>query len=70
MLITICDVPEHYKAEIVNIGGVVGREWGDIIDVRFSEHKMYVRDNYIKLRSKDHKALILSNDEFSAITVQ
>ena len=70
MLITICDVPEHFKPEIAAVGGVVRRQCGELMDVQFSEHKMYVRDTYVKLRSKDHAALILADDEFSRIYIQ
>lgn len=70
MLITICDVPEHFKPEIADVGGVVVREWGGLMDVQFSEHKMYVRDAYVKLRSKNHIALVLADNEFSRIHIQ
>lgn len=70
MLITICDVPEHFAPEIADVGGVVVRKWNGVMDVQFSEHKMYVRDAYIKLRSKTHIALVLADNEFSAIHIK
>ena len=70
MLITICDVPVHYKPEVAKVGGVVVREWDGLMDVQFSEHKMYVRDAYVKLRSRNHIALILADFEFSRIHIQ
>ena len=70
MLITICDVPEHLKPEIDKVGGKVVRDWNCLMDVQFENHKMYVRDNYVKVRSKEHAALILAFDEFSNIYIQ
>ena len=70
MIITIRDLPVHYKPDIAKVGGVVVRECDGLMDVQFSEHKMYVRDAYVKLRSKDHAALILADYEFSRIYIQ
>ena len=70
MLITICDVPEHFAPEIADVGGVVVRKWNGLMNVQFSEHKMFVRDTYVKLRSKDHIALVLADNEFSTIYIK
>ena len=70
MLITICDVPERYEPAITEAGGVVVRQWNGLMDVQFSEHKMYVRDAYVKLRSKNHITLVLYDYEFSRIHIQ
>lgn len=69
MLITICDVPEHFAPEIADVGGIVVRKWNGLMDVQFSEHKMYVRDAYVKLRNKNHIALVLADNEFSRIYI-
>lgn len=70
MLITICDVPEHFATEIADVGGEVVRHWNGLMDVQFKEHKMYVRDSYVKLRNRNHVALILADNEFGNIYVQ
>lgn len=70
MLITIRDVPEHFAPEIADVGGVVIRKWNGLMDVQFSEHKMYVRDAYVKLRNKNHIALVLADNEFSTIHIK
>lgn len=70
MLITICDVPEHFAPEIADAGGVVVRKWDGLMDVQFSEHLMDVYNTHIELRNKNRFSLVLADNEFSRIYIQ
>ena len=70
MLITICDVPVDKKEVLEELGGDVRREWNGLIDVQFTEHKMYIRESYVKIRIIEHKSVILCDNEFGNIYIE
>lgn len=70
MLITICDVPADKKEKLEELGGDVCREWNGLIDVQFTEHKMYIRESYVKIRNVEHKIVILCDNEFGNIYIE
>lgn len=70
MLITICDVPDKFRAELESIGGECVRTWNGNMDVQFKNCKMSVRDTYIKIRTPSRKMFVLCDNEFTKIYVQ
>lgn len=70
MLITVCDVPADLIPQLEEIGGDICREYGGLCDVQFTEHKMYVREKYIKLRNREHKGFVLCDNEFSRVYIE
>lgn len=71
MLITVCDAPEHYKPEITNVGGVVVREWGGLMDVQFKDCRMRVGEDYVRIW-KPHtiNEFMFDQSDFSNIYIQ
>lgn len=70
MVITICDVPEKFRAELESIGGECMRTFNELMNVQFKNCRMSVRDSYIKIRTPSRKMFMLCDNEFSRIHVQ
>lgn len=70
MNITIFHIPDDRRDDMLHIGGEIIADGFGLIDVTFSNHKMYVRDGYVKLRDDNHHTTIICDDEFSSISIR
>ena len=70
MIITIVMVDGKLESEFNRIGGKIMRTWNGLIDVSLSNHDMYVKEKYTKLRNREtREKLLLLNNEYRSIDI-
>lgn len=71
MTLVIDNLKPDYLTDAIRLGATVTYEPDDpsLIHARFNNCRMYVRDQYVKIRDQNHNVMILDKFDFSKMTI-